>query len=155
MDSMSSLVIIRKEGLGPEQIRDQLKEMGYAVLSISDTDPQLSRNGHAFAKRLGFERLISDMAAGFVNLPVSRINQEIQNTLRRVAEFFQIDRCTIFRLASPPSLLEAVQTYTSEGTDTVAGTGCGNILPVVLAETPSRRSRGDIFAGGDARRCIR
>jgi PAS domain S-box-containing protein len=46
-------------------------------------------------ERLRFEGLISNLSAGFVNLPSGKVDSEIQKGLRSITEFFDIDRCTI------------------------------------------------------------
>ena len=54
---------------------------------------------HSFnAERLEFEVLISDLSARFVNLPASRVDQEIEDALGRVRTFFDVDRCGLFEV---------------------------------------------------------
>jgi formate hydrogenlyase transcriptional activator len=43
-----------------------------------------------------FEKLVADVAARFVNLPVERIDSEIENSQQLICEFLDIDRSTIW-----------------------------------------------------------
>jgi formate hydrogenlyase transcriptional activator len=47
---------------------------------------------------LEFEKFLADLSARFVALPPDRVDDEIRNALRKVLEFFHIDRCNLFRL---------------------------------------------------------
>ncbi|HSR11316.1 MAG TPA: response regulator, partial [Thermodesulfobacteriota bacterium] len=47
--------------------------------------------------RLRFERLISDISAGLVNIPPDRVDPEIESGLKRILEFFGVDRCALLR----------------------------------------------------------
>ena len=42
---------------------------------------------------LKFERLISDLSARFVNINPDQVNHEIENGLKQILDFFQVDRC--------------------------------------------------------------
>ncbi|MCX5914164.1 MAG: sigma 54-interacting transcriptional regulator [Deltaproteobacteria bacterium] len=46
-------------------------------------------------KRLEFEKFLADLSAELVALPPDRVDDEIQNALKDVLEFFQIDRCNL------------------------------------------------------------
>jgi formate hydrogenlyase transcriptional activator len=48
--------------------------------------------GAEISDRLRFEQIISDMSAHFINVPPKRLDREIETALRRVLEFFQVDR---------------------------------------------------------------
>ncbi len=52
----------------------------------------------ALKERLRFERLLSNLSARFINLAPDQIHQEIQNALRQILEFFQVDRCGLTRV---------------------------------------------------------
>lgn len=80
-------------------------------------------------KRLEFEQLISGIATGFINLPAAEIDPEIETTLRLVAEFFQVDRGTIFQLSHAPKTLQVVHTYASEGVDPVSWVDVETLYP--------------------------
>ena len=51
-------------------------------------------------EHLRFERLISDISARFVNISPDQVCLEIENGLKEIIEFFQVDRSGLL-LASP------------------------------------------------------
>jgi PAS domain S-box-containing protein len=51
----------------------------------------------ALEERLQFEGLLSGLSARFVNIPPDRVDSEIEDGLRQILEFFQVDRCLLFR----------------------------------------------------------
>ena len=48
-------------------------------------------------EHLLFERLISEISVRFVNILPERVDGEIERELHDVLEFFQVDRCGLFR----------------------------------------------------------
>ncbi len=48
-------------------------------------------------ERLRFEKILSDLSAQFIHLPSDRLDDEIERALKRVMEFFQVDRCALLR----------------------------------------------------------
>jgi len=48
-------------------------------------------------ERLRFERLLSEISAGFINIPPDRVDSEIERGLRKILKFFQADRCGLIR----------------------------------------------------------
>jgi len=49
-----------------------------------------------FEKRLQFESLLADLTARFVSLPPAKVHEEIAVALRRLCDFLEIDRSTIW-----------------------------------------------------------
>jgi len=47
--------------------------------------------------RLLFEELLSSVSARFINLQIEQIDEEIQNAMRQVLDFFQVDRCALLQ----------------------------------------------------------
>lgn len=56
------------------------------------------RADEAIKEGLRFEQLLSGLSAGFVNIPPDRVDAEIDRVLRRIMEFFQIDRCMLIQV---------------------------------------------------------
>jgi hypothetical protein len=44
-------------------------------------------------RHLHFEQMVSDLSARFMTAPLDQVDSEIENVLRQIMEFFQIDRC--------------------------------------------------------------
>ncbi len=58
-------------------------------------------------ERLRFEMQLAEISTFFINLPVDRIDSEIEAAQRRVCELLNLDRSTLFQVpeAEPGSLL--------------------------------------------------
>ena len=50
-------------------------------------------------EQLKFETLLSEVSAGFVNLPDDQIDRAIQDTQRRVCEFLGVDLSALWQLS--------------------------------------------------------
>lgn len=57
---------------------------------------QLSENLQA---RLDFESLISELSARFVSVSPDSLDAEIESTLLRIAQFYNVDRCLLWRVS--------------------------------------------------------
>jgi hypothetical protein len=62
------------------------------MTSLPVTEPQRA------AGRLDFEVLISDISARFVNISAEEVEREVLETLCRVREFFDVDRCGLLEV---------------------------------------------------------
>jgi signal transduction histidine kinase/integral membrane sensor domain MASE1 len=62
-------------------------------------------------EQLAFERLLSEVAAGFADRPVERLDEAIRGTLERIVEFLDVDRATIARPAPDGSVLLATSVF--------------------------------------------
>jgi PAS domain S-box-containing protein len=68
---------------------------------LADADPAscegsgdtLREKDTVTGERLRFEQMISDLSARFINVPAERLDGEIENALKKVLEFFEVDRC--------------------------------------------------------------
>jgi two-component system, NarL family, sensor kinase len=52
----------------------------------------------ALEERLRFERLLAGLSARFVNIPPDRVDSEIEQGLRQILEFFQVERCGLLQI---------------------------------------------------------
>ena len=64
-------------------------------------------------QRLRFEEMLSTLSAHFVNLPPDRVESQIANELKMIAEFLEVDRATIFYLSEVDRKLRSVLSYTN------------------------------------------
>jgi formate hydrogenlyase transcriptional activator len=48
-------------------------------------------------ERLQFEQLLSDISSRFVNIPPDRVDHEIDQALKQILKFFQVDRCGLLQ----------------------------------------------------------
>ncbi len=66
--------------------------------SVDGKKPEGSAQQTAPEKRLEFERFLADLSAKFVALPPEQVDDEIRGALKKVLQFFEIDRCSLLRL---------------------------------------------------------
>jgi formate hydrogenlyase transcriptional activator len=52
----------------------------------------------ALEERLGFERLVSDLSAKLVNISPAEVDPEINEALKEIREFFQVERCALIQV---------------------------------------------------------
>ncbi len=64
---------------------------------------------------LAFERLLSDLSAGFVNLSGQELDREIECALRRLVEFLGVSRANLFRPRPNGGRHEMTHTWASPG----------------------------------------
>ncbi|MCU0582992.1 MAG: sigma 54-interacting transcriptional regulator [Syntrophales bacterium] len=61
-------------------------------------DPGLFADRASSEKRLEFEQFLADLSASFVTLSPAQVDDEIRGALKKVLQFFEIDRCSLLRL---------------------------------------------------------
>lgn len=62
--------------------------------------------GKGLAERERFERLLFEISARFINLPVDRIDGEVENAQRRICELLDLDRSTLWQtLEGEPGMM--------------------------------------------------
>jgi formate hydrogenlyase transcriptional activator len=62
------------------------------MIGPKDTMTERKQVKQSLEDRLRFEQLLSDLSARFVNIPPDRVDSEIDHGLRKILEFFQVDR---------------------------------------------------------------
>jgi PAS domain S-box-containing protein len=93
-----------------------------------------AREGRAQAEEsleefLRFERLVADLSARFLNIPPDRVDSEIEDGLRQILEFFQVDRCALLRTLPGKTSWLITHVAAQEGVPPVPQ---GTILPVSI-----------------------
>jgi PAS domain S-box-containing protein len=68
------------------------------LMGVSIDITERKQTEEALRERLQFEHLLSDLSARFVNMPPDQVDAKIEDGLRRIVEFFQVDRCELLRL---------------------------------------------------------
>ena len=68
------------------------------LMGVSIDITELKQAEEALRERLQFEHLLSSLSARFVNMPPDQVDAEIEDGLRRILEFFRVDRCGLLRL---------------------------------------------------------
>ena len=104
-----------------------------------------SAERHVPERRLTFENFLADLSARFVALPPERVDDEIRSALKEVLEFFQIDRCNLFRLLPGKTLFQVTHNADVNG---ISAYPIETPLPVSLFPWASKQlaERREIFS---------
>jgi PAS domain S-box-containing protein len=73
------------------------------------------RSADVLSERLAHETLLSDLSAAFVNLPVERIDEEIQRGMGRIATAMDIDRGTVLQFCDDGVGVNVTHAWAAEG----------------------------------------
>ena len=71
---------------------------GNLIYSAARDVTERKRAEEALSDRLQFEQLLSGLSARFVNIPPDQVDSEIEDGLKQILEFFQVDRCALLQL---------------------------------------------------------
>ena len=113
VDHIISINSVKSERVWPEELFPRLQLVGEIfVNALERKQDRLEIN-----ERLGFERLISDLSASFVNLPAEEVDSEINRGLRSITEFFYADRCSMGLFSEDGTRLARVFEYVSAGAE--------------------------------------
>jgi formate hydrogenlyase transcriptional activator len=63
---------------------------------------------------LSFEKLLSEISTKLINLPISKIDKELQDSLQAVVEFLGVDRGTVFEFLPNMLHLKRIHSWTEE-----------------------------------------
>jgi len=113
VDHLMSINSVKRERVWPEELFPRFQLLGEIFVNALERR-QIRLE---IEERLRFERLISDLSAGFVNLPSQEVDSEINRGLRSITEFFDADRCTIGLFSEDRTRLARVFEYLSPGAE--------------------------------------
>lgn len=88
---------------------------------------------------LRFERLLSELSAGFIDMPAAQIDAAIVDALRRIVELLGIDRSTLSLVVPESDLLDTFHSWAVDGVQTVRKGIIPRPLPWVLGMARARR----------------
>ena len=91
-----------------ERTRDGLEEcLKTRKADLARANEQLVESEESLEERLKFETLLAEMSAHFINLPADQIDSEIEDAQRRICEFLDLDRSTLWQVCegAPGTLL--------------------------------------------------
>lgn len=97
--------IVANQERGPRQSIREITEEGKAHNRAEET----------LKKRLRFEELLSSLSSIFINLPVHKIDKEINRRLKLIVEFLDFDRSTLCRYSENQQQLWTTHAYSAPG----------------------------------------
>jgi hypothetical protein len=77
--------------------------------------------GESLKERLRFETLLFDISARFMAAPLDQIDSEIDNALKQIMEFFQVDRCALLELQKDKAFAIITHAAFGEGIEPISG----------------------------------
>jgi formate hydrogenlyase transcriptional activator len=113
VDHIISINSVKSERIWPEELFPRLQLVGEIFVNALER----KQDRLEIDERLRFERLISDLSAGFVNLLPEEVDSEINRALRSITEFFDADRCTIGLFSEDRTRLARAFEYLSPGAE--------------------------------------
>jgi PAS domain S-box-containing protein len=64
---------------------------------------------------LGFETLLAELSARFVHLPADKVDKNIEGSLKRISEYLNVERSTLFELSADKAKLYRTHSYAVRG----------------------------------------
>src|SRR5438876_12389898 len=98
----------------------------------SEIDDNVVDNALSSPDPLRFERLLSELAAGFVVLPAGQIDDAIENGLRRIVEILGIDSCTLSSVDAHTGQFHSMHSVPAPGFTTLTKTPVSRMVRLVL-----------------------
>ena len=79
-------------------VQERTRELTEITESLVREIVQREKADEALEERLRFERILSDLSARLVSVPSKRLDGEIENALKTILEYFQVERCGLIRI---------------------------------------------------------
>jgi transcriptional regulator with GAF, ATPase, and Fis domain len=108
-----SLNAVKQPRVWPKELFPRLQLLGEIFVNALER----KRGQQELEDRLRFERFISDLSARFVNIEAEEVGGEITAWLKRITEFFQVDRTTLGLFSKDGARLERLFEYHREGVE--------------------------------------
>ena len=100
------------------------------MADLAGADEQLVASEKGLKERLRFETLLSDLSARFMASPLDQVDSEINNALRQIMEFFQVDRCALLEVREDKAFVGVSHIEYGEGVEQVSGeTNLAELFP--------------------------
>ena len=111
IDHIISINSVKRERVWPEELFPRFQILGEIFVNALERKRSLLELG----ERLRFERFISDLSAGFVNIAVEEIDEQITVWLQRITEFFQVERTSLGLFSEDGNRMDLAFEYHLEG----------------------------------------
>jgi formate hydrogenlyase transcriptional activator len=118
---------LHRNQIWPEEYIPRLRLLGEIFVNALERKEDRSR----LEARLRFETLLAEISAHFINLPADQIGRGIEKAQRRICEFFNLDRSTLWQICEDEPGARLLLTH-------------GHFLTAVAAR-PERMYANDFF----------
>jgi len=95
----------------------------------------------ALNERLRFDRLLAELSTKFINLPDAEVDKQIDNGLKLVIEFLDVDRSTLFQLSEDKVRFDVTHSWAVSGIEPVPIGISSDLFPYCAEKV----LRGEIF----------
>jgi len=138
---------LRRERSWPSDLVQRLQLVGQVFANTL----QRKRAQERIDELLGFEQLLSQLSAALINLPIEDLDKEIEQWLRRSADFLKMDRAVLYEFSNSETTLEAIHLYAAAEIPTAPAILQREDLPslferLVRGETVAIEESGDVPA---------
>ena len=104
------------------RVRDELGErLETKMEDLKKANGQTVNSEKRLEQRLRFETLLSDLSARFMATPVDQVDSEIDHALKRLLEFFQVDRCSLLEFEKDQAFARITHAAFGEGLEPISG----------------------------------
>jgi formate hydrogenlyase transcriptional activator len=111
VDHIISINSVKSERVWPEELFPRLQLLGEIFVNALER----KRSHLQLEERLRFERFISDLSTCFVNITVPEVGREITDWLKRISEFFRVDRSSLGLFSKDGNRLDLIYEYHGVG----------------------------------------
>jgi formate hydrogenlyase transcriptional activator len=113
IDHIISINSVKRERVWPEELFPRFQILGEIFVNALER----KRGQLELEERWRFERFISDLAAGFVHITTKEVGEEITAWLKRITEFFEIERTSLGLFSEDGNRLELAYEYHVAGVE--------------------------------------
>lgn len=75
------------------------------------------RKTAALSHQLHLEKLVADISTHFINIPISHLDDEIGESIKRIGEFTGVDRSYVFRISDDNTCINNTHEWCAEGVE--------------------------------------
>jgi signal transduction histidine kinase len=130
VDHVFAINSVKSERVWPEEFIPRLRLLGEILVNALERK-QIRLQ---IEERLRFEGLISNLSAGFVNLPSDRFESQINRELRSITEFFDVGRCSIGLFSEDGTQLARAFEYHSAEAEPTPGSMSKEQIPWFIGQ---------------------
>jgi two-component sensor histidine kinase len=93
--------------------RNLLKVVGEIIAGAIERE----RKTAALSHQLRLEKLVADISTHFINIPISRLESEIGETIKRIGKFTGVDRSYVFRITNDCACMNNTHEWCADGVE--------------------------------------